>query len=97
MPIYVYKASTMTACGHCRDQFEVMQKLREPPLAVCPDCGAAVKRLITAPHIASSGPSLSEDNIERHGFTQYRKLEKGVYEKTAGKGPDIISDDGKNS
>ena len=28
-----------------------------------------------------------------HGFTQYKRAGKGVYEKTAGKGPDIITDD----
>ncbi len=27
------------------------------------------------------------------GFTQYRKIGKGVYEKTAGKGPGIIRGD----
>ena len=31
--------------------------------------------------------------LEKHGFTQYRKSGKGVYEKSAGKGPAIISDD----
>jgi hypothetical protein len=51
-----------------------------------------VRRKISRPHLSSPAPSLSENNIEKHGFTQFRKVEKGVYEKTAGKGPDFITD-----
>lgn len=35
MPIYAYKCAT---CGHALD---VLQKLSDAPLAVCPACGAA--------------------------------------------------------
>ncbi|HMA09714.1 MAG TPA: FmdB family zinc ribbon protein [Ramlibacter sp.] len=35
MPIYAYKCGS---CGHARD---VLQKLSDAPLAVCPACGAA--------------------------------------------------------
>jgi putative FmdB family regulatory protein len=35
MPIYAYKCST---CQHMQD---VLQKLSDAPLAVCPECGAA--------------------------------------------------------
>jgi putative FmdB family regulatory protein len=35
MPIYAYKCGS---CGHAKD---VLQKLSDPPLAVCPVCGAA--------------------------------------------------------
>lgn len=35
MPIYAYRCS---ACGHAKD---VLQKISDPPLAVCPACGAA--------------------------------------------------------
>jgi len=34
MPIYAYKCS---ACGHARD---VLQKMSDPLLTVCPQCGA---------------------------------------------------------
>lgn len=34
MPIYAYKCST---CGHARD---VLQKMSDPVLTVCPACGA---------------------------------------------------------
>ncbi len=94
MPIYVYQASSDQHCAKCSQPFECRQAMADARRETCPDCGAPVRRVITAPHLATSGPSLSEANIEKHGFTQYRKAGKGVYEKTAGKGPDIISDNG---
>ncbi|HYG42723.1 MAG TPA: FmdB family zinc ribbon protein [Bordetella sp.] len=35
MPIYAYKCS---ACGHAKD---VLQKMSDAPLSVCPECGEA--------------------------------------------------------
>lgn len=35
MPIYAYRCA---ACGHAKD---VLQKLSDPPLTVCPACGAS--------------------------------------------------------
>ena len=91
MPIYVYRPTTPDQCDHCEGGFEHLQKLDDEILSFCPECSAAVERVITAANLASPSPSLKEDNIEKHGFTQYRKVEKGVYEKTAGKGPAMIS------
>ena len=91
MPIYVYKPTGASQCDHCEGGFEQLQKLDDESLDYCPECSAAVGRIITAANLASPVPSLKKDNIEKHGFTQYRKLEKGVYEKTAGKGPEMIS------
>jgi putative FmdB family regulatory protein len=93
VPIYEYEPAGDNHCAFCRGGFDLLRKLSEPPLTSCPKCGAPVKRKISAPNLATSTPSLSESNIEKHGFTQYRKVEKGVYEKTTGKGPDFISDD----
>ena len=69
-----------------------MQKLTDEPLKYCPECHNPVRRKISRPNLASPAPSLSQDNIEKHGLTQFKKVEKGVYEKTAGKGPDYITD-----
>lgn len=92
MPTYVYQPEGDEQCRYCMNGFEWRQKIDAPRLTTCPECGAPVRRVITPPNLASSGPTMDERNIEKHGFTQYRKLEKGVYEKTAGKGPDVISD-----
>jgi putative FmdB family regulatory protein len=43
MPIYAYKCS---ACGHAED---VLQKMSDAPLTVCPNCGqAAYAKQVTA-------------------------------------------------
>lgn len=94
MPIYEYTASTAQSCATCRDSFDRLQKLADAPLATCPDCGAPVRRVIGAPQVvAGQGHVLRESHIAKHGFTQYRRVGKGKYEKTAGKGPDTISGD----
>lgn len=92
MPIYEYQASGQKYCNHCKGAFDVMQKLSDKPLEFCPKCMNPVKRKISRPNLTRSGPTLSAENIEKHGYTQFKKVKKGVYEKTAGKGPDYITD-----
>jgi putative FmdB family regulatory protein len=50
MPIYEYRCEN----GHL---FEVMQKITEDPVTVCPDCGAPVQRVFhpVAVHFKGSG------------------------------------------
>jgi len=95
MPIFDYRCADETqGCEHCRPGFEHMEKLNADPLTTCPKCGAPVRKLISAPALAIGGAHLQkEKRIGDAGFTQYRKIGKGVYEKTAGKGPNIISGD----
>ncbi len=93
MPIYEYQAVGQDSCDHCKNAFDVMQKLSEEPLKFCPECHNPVRRKISRPNLAKPAPSLSRENIEKHGLTQFKKVEKGVYEKTAGKGPDYITGD----
>jgi len=93
MPIYEYVPKD-GGCATCRKGIERLQRLSDPPLAECPDCGAPLQRVIGAPQvIAGQAHVLREDHVAKHGFTQYRKVGKGKYEKTAGKGPPTISDD----
>ena len=92
MPIYEYQASGDQHCEHCASVFELLRKISAPDLVQCPECKAPVIRIISAPNVGGSGPSLDSATIEKHGFTQYKKSSKGVYEKTAGKGPRVISD-----
>lgn len=93
MPIFDYQCIDAPGCDHCRDGFEHLERLHAEPLAQCPRCGCAIRRLIGAPAMAMGGSHLQkEKKIGESGFTQYRKIGKGVYEKTAGKGPSIISD-----
>ncbi len=93
MPIYEY-VPTGADCAHCRGRFEAFQHLSEPELRACPECGNPCIRVISASNFSiSGGHHLKESKIAEKGFTQYRKVEKGKYEKTAGKGPDMINSD----
>ncbi len=95
MPIYQYiPDDEARVCEQCRDGIERLQKLSDPALSACPECGAAMHRVISAPSVVSGAAHLNrESHIEKHGFTQYKRAGGGVYEKTAGKGPAFISGD----
>ena len=48
MPIYEYEAlEPSQGCRSCSRRFEVLQKIGEPPLAACPACGGAVRKLVS--------------------------------------------------
>ena len=51
MPLREYQCD---ACGH---RFEVIQKMSDPPLEVCPKCGEILRKLQAAPafHLKGSG------------------------------------------
>ena len=57
MPAYEYE------CGTCRHHFERRQKMSDPPVAACPECGAEAKRLISggAGAITKGGASSISD------------------------------------
>jgi putative FmdB family regulatory protein len=81
MPIYEYRATEPTgACPHCRDGFEQMQRIADPRLTACPECGAPVTRVISAPSLGTSQSSL-DDRAKAAGFTKLKRLGKGEYEK----------------
>ena len=81
MPIYIYKAQQKKqSCGYCKDKFEVLQKLNETPLMVCPRCGQKVKKIFAA---FSCGQSKSnfDRRAKEKGFHKLKKVDKGKYEK----------------
>ncbi|HEX2224028.1 MAG TPA: FmdB family zinc ribbon protein [Thermoanaerobaculia bacterium] len=49
MPIYEYQ------CLSCGKRTEQLQRLDDPPLAACPQCGGEVKKLISAPAVQFKG------------------------------------------
>ncbi|MBI5634599.1 MAG: zinc ribbon domain-containing protein [Nitrospirae bacterium] len=49
MPIYEYK------CEKCRKHHEIMQKITEKPLTVCPSCGGSMKKLISSTSFVLKG------------------------------------------
>ncbi len=49
MPIYEY------VCGKCGKKTEVIQRVGEAPLRVCPHCGGRLKKAFSAPAIQFKG------------------------------------------
>jgi putative FmdB family regulatory protein len=49
MPIYEYQ------CLQCGKRTEQLQRMSDPPLAACPECGGAMKKLISSPAVQFKG------------------------------------------
>jgi predicted nucleic acid-binding Zn ribbon protein len=98
MPLYQYELVNSDGSGG--EQFELFQTMADAPLTKHPETGQPVRRVLCAPAIGgrwSDGAmarSVADDKkLDRLGFTKYVKSGDGVYEKRAGKGPDIINRD----
>jgi len=97
MPTYVYEILKKNGDGTGKT-FEYVQSMKDEALKIHPDTGQPVRRIIQPPNIAGnwsplkSKSKLSNDNLERLGFTKYERKGKGYMERTAGKaGPKSIS------
>jgi len=90
MPLYEYEPDA-DGCDHCQGRFEVIQKVADPPLEKCPECGQPCHRVFSsfAP-MKGTKSMLSPENLGKKGFTQYKKAGGGYYEKTCGTGPRVI-------
>lgn len=81
MPIREYICEDGSkGCDVCKSGFEQLEKIEQSPLAVCPKCGAAVVRKISA---ASFGKLASnfDDRAKNSGFHKLKRLGHGEYEK----------------
>ena len=70
------------------------ERLSDAALTHCTACGTPLRRVLGAPAVNTGGAHLlREGHLAKNGFTQYRKVGKGRYEKTAGDGPDTFGSD----
>lgn len=101
MPIYTYRHQTDANAASraegfpAHGDFEIMQKMSDAPLTVCPECGQTVRRVISLPSRAITNGStskLSDAAINRSGMTKYVNIGNGKYEKAAGpaEAPSVI-------
>lgn len=88
MPLYDY-APTSGKCRRCHGRFEVHQRITDAKLKRCPTCKKAVERLISPVKVGGKY-STSNSRVKELGMTKYVKAGDGVYEKAAGKGPNVI-------
>jgi len=49
MPLYEY------GCSDCGERLEVLQKVSDAPLAMCPRCGGHMEKLLSAPALQFKG------------------------------------------
>jgi hypothetical protein len=91
MPLYVYQV--VEKDGTEGEIFEVLQEMSEPPLTHHPESGKPVQRLLGMPSAMRrfAPGNLSDNKLDRLGFTKYERSGKGTYEKTAGAGPRTIT------
>lgn len=95
MPIYLYEV--LDAAGEAIETVELLQGIHAEPYTTHPESGAPVRRVLAAPRVprkwsdARMKSTLSDNNLERLGFTKYQKVGDGKYEKRVGSGPDTIS------
>ena len=61
MPIYEYQCQS---CGHHE---EVMQRMSDDPLTVCPECGGPYKKLVSAPAFQFKGSGWYVTDYARKG------------------------------
>jgi len=62
MPTYVYITSDdrETTCDHCGSGFEVVQRITEPELTLCPHCHHSIRRVLFAPAVVVKGGPVTE-------------------------------------
>lgn len=89
MPIREYVPVEPPGCALCCYGFERLERFDEPALAACPACAGPIRHALGAVTVVSGQAHvLREGHLARQGFSQYRRVEKGKYEKTTGDGPD---------
>ena len=61
MPTYEYRAvDSDRSCEHCRSGFEIIQRMTEPALAVCPRCKNSICRVLFAPTVVVRGSPMTQ-------------------------------------
>ncbi len=62
MPIYEYQ------CGECQHRLEALQKISDPLLTDCPECGKpALKKLVSAASFRLKGGGWYETDFKKEG------------------------------
>jgi len=99
MPIYEYEYLDKKGEGTGKT-CELVQSMKDDAYTKHPETGEPIRRVISPPRIAGkwsdmkAKSQLSNENLERLGFSKYEKRGDGYMERVAGKqGPKSISAD----
>ncbi len=91
MPIYEYEHKK----GDCSigKTFDFEQSVKDKPLTKCPNCGGAVKKIIS---LSSINTPKTNSELRNLGFTKLVKRDEGIYENvTARRGESKVMERGK--
>lgn len=88
MPVYEYEPDDRE-CLMCDGRIAVIQALGEEPLQYCPHCGLEIRKVISRASFNISRDA-SPDKAGSKGFTTYRRVEQGKWEKVSGEGADML-------
>lgn len=78
MPLYEYQ------CESCAHRFERIQKFSDPPVETCPQCGGAVRKLLSSPAIQFKGSGFYITDYGKGGSGGESKGEKADKAGAAG-------------
>ena len=70
MPVYEYE------CDACEKVFEVQQKMADAPLASCPDCSGAVRKLMSMNSFHLKGGGWYADGYTSKGTGKSKSSEE---------------------
>ena len=81
MPIYVYKAKDANGdCDCCHEGIELRQDYQAASLRICPQCGRAIRKVLSSFSIGLSRTGLDHRAKEK-GLHKLKRLGDGEYER----------------
>jgi len=91
MPFYEY------VCDSCGHEVELMQKMSDPPLKDCPECGEDVRKKIFAPPVILKGGGFYETEYGRAQHNNPDKKDAKPSESTSTSSSDSKSSSSSDS
>lgn len=88
MPVYEYEPLDRD-CLMCEGRIDVIQGIKEDALTHCPACGLEVKRIVSRATFAID-KKFSAGKAGQRGFTTFKRVGEGKWEKVDGAGPDAM-------
>lgn len=76
MPLYEYQ------CDACGNRFEKIRKFSDPPVAECPACGGAVRKLVSSPAFQFKGTGWYVTDYAKPGAGKDSSTESGTDAKS---------------
>ena len=77
MPLYEYELCE-GECGACGGKFTLRRPLSAPPLTKCPACKKPVRKVFST---FNSPKAMSITDAKKAGFSVFKRLGKGEYER----------------